>query len=89
MMIETSTLRTRVQKEIDLIPEDKLTQVYNFIHYFRLGVEISSGGSQQIMQFAGSWRDMPDEDFDEFLEEIAGRRRQAFSRRRSDQASAD
>jgi hypothetical protein len=89
MTIDTSALRTRVQKEIELIPEDKLAELYNFIHYFRLGVEVSGGGGQQIMQFAGSWRGMPDDDFDEFVREIAERRRQAFSRRRSGEASTD
>ncbi len=89
MTIDTSAIRTRVQKEIELIPEDKLADLYNFIHYFRLGIELSSGGSQQTMRFAGSWRDMPDEDFDDFTREIAERRQQAFSRRRGDQASTD
>ena len=32
-------LRHKLQEEIDLIPEDKLADVYNFIHYFRLGAE--------------------------------------------------
>jgi hypothetical protein len=77
-----------VQKEIELIPEDKLSDLYNFIHYFRLGIELSSGDAQQTMRFAGSWRDMPDKDFDDFTREIAERRQQAFSRRRSE-ASTD
>ncbi len=89
MIADVSSLRIKVQKEIDLMPEDRLDELYSLLHYFRLGVESSSSDSQQIMQFAGSWRDMPNKDFDEFLEEIAGRRRQAFSRRQSDKAGAD
>ncbi len=85
----TPLIKRRVLQEIELIPEDKLADLYNFIHYFRLGIELSSGGSQQTMSFAGSWRDMPDEDFDDFTREIAERRRQAFSRRRSGKDSTD
>ena len=29
-------IRTKVITEINLIPEDKLEELYNFIHYWRL-----------------------------------------------------
>lgn len=98
--MESSNLRTEVIKEINLIPEEKLTELYNFIHYFRLGVEASidtvianpkNDGTLQekIMQLAGSWNDMPDEVFADFNEEIITRRQQAFLRRRSDDESID
>lgn len=70
--MESSNIRTEVIKEINLIPEEKLTQLYNLIHYFRLGVEnkietvISRTEDddkrrEKIMQYAGSWNDMSDE----------------------------
>jgi len=31
-------LKQKLQTEIDLIPENKLADLYNFIHYFRLGL---------------------------------------------------
>lgn len=80
--MNTSTVKTKVLEEIDLVPEDKLPQVYDFIHYFRLGLETSRGDTDRIMQFAGCWQDMPDDMFAEFLEEVAKRRERAFSRRR-------
>lgn len=72
-------IKDKVLQEIDLIPEDKLADVYNFIHYFRLGLEKTHAQKrQQILAFAGCWQDMPDELFADFIEEVAERRDQAF-----------
>ena len=82
-------IRTKVITEINLIPEDKLEELYNFIHYWRLNGESSPGLLEQTMQFAGCWNDMSDEEFANFNEEIITRRQQAFLGRRSDEASLD
>ena len=66
---------------IDLIPEDKLADLYNFIHYFRLGIEKSQlTKPKPILAFAGCWKDMPDEMFNDFTAEIKQRRHKAFTR---------
>ncbi len=86
--MEASTVRDRVVKEIQLIPEHKLAEIYDLVHYFRVGLQQGSSGTvDQIMGFAGSWKDMPEDTFREFLVEIAQRRSQAFSRRRSGETS--
>lgn len=85
--METSNLRTKLLSEINLIPEEKLEELYNFIHYFRVGVEASKGTHEKIMQFAGSWGDMSDETFADLNEEIIARRKQAFLNRKSDEIS--
>ena len=83
--MESSDIRAEIIKEVNLIPEEKLTQLYNFIHYFRLGVENKietvicrteddDKRREKIMQFAGSWNDMSDEAFADFYEEIITRR---------------
>jgi heterodisulfide reductase subunit A-like polyferredoxin len=76
-----SIIRDRVMKEIKLIPEHKLSEVYDFIHYFRIGLQKSKGNVDQIMKFAGCWKDMPEKIFNEFLQDIGQRRKKAFSRR--------
>jgi hypothetical protein len=77
-------IKSKVLQEIDLIPEDKLIDVYNFIHDFRLGLEKAHvQKSSQILAFAGCWQDMPDEVFADFTTEITERRSQAFKRERS------
>ncbi len=83
-------MKNKVLQEIDLIPEDKLPDLYNFIHYFRLGLEVSrTKDGKRVMAFAGCWADMPDEMFDDSLAEIAERRQRAFKRRRGDESIAD
>ena len=82
-------IRTKVITEINLISEDKLEELYNFIHYFRLGIEVSQPSFNKNMQFAGCWNDMSDETFANFSEEINIRRQQAFFERRSDETSFD
>ena len=82
-------IRTKVITEINLISEDKLEELYNFIHYWRLNGESSPGSLEQTMQFAGCWNDMSDETFANFSEEINIRRQQAFFERRSDETSFD
>lgn len=79
--MEVSIIRDKVVEEIRLIPEHKLPEIYDFIHYFRLGLQNSKENIDQIMKFAGCWKDMPEKVFNEFSEEIAERRKQAFSRR--------
>ena len=59
--------------EIELIPENRLAEIYDLIHYFRIGLEISEEKTQSIMEFAGCWRDMPDDLFESFAGEITER----------------
>lgn len=83
-------IKDKVLQEIDLLPDDKLSDVYNFIHFFRLGIEKSQDiGAQSILKFADSWQEMSDEVFEEFVVEIKERRNQAFTRRREHEGSAD
>jgi predicted DNA-binding antitoxin AbrB/MazE fold protein len=43
----------------------------------------TQGNTEHILKFAGAWRDMPDDAFNDFLAEVSQRREVAFSRRRS------
>ena len=61
--------KDRLLEEINLIPEDKLGELFYFIHYFRLGLEKAAGNKEQIMKFAGCWEDMNEDIFKEFSEE--------------------
>jgi predicted ATP-dependent Lon-type protease len=80
-MNSPTLVRTKILEEVQLIPENKIEELYDFIHHFRLGLQISEGKPQQIMKFAGCWEDMPEEAFAEFSKEILTRRSQAFLRR--------
>jgi hypothetical protein len=70
-MMTTLMIKDKVIREIDLIPEEQLADLYNFIHYFRLGLETSSSQeNKQTLAFASCWRDMPDETFSDFMAEV-------------------
>ena len=82
-------IRSKVLQEIELIPEDKLPELYNFIHYFRLGLEKSQiSKPKSTLSFAGCWEDMPNEMFNDFTAEIEQRRHKAFARRRGNEGIA-
>jgi hypothetical protein len=83
-------LKHKLQEEIDLIPEEKLADLYNFIHYFRLGAEKTQPiNKDKILSFAGCWKDMDNQVFQDVFSEIAQRRTEAFSERRNNESSTD
>ena len=77
--------QNQIIAEINLIPEDKRKELYELIHQFRIGLDRSKHNQDEIMQFAGSWLDMPEEDFSDFCEEIEQRRQATSSRRFDDE----
>jgi hypothetical protein len=85
--MEATMLRDRVVEEIKLLPDHKLLEILDLVHYFRVGWQGAGENISQIMGFAGSWKDMPEDTFREFSAEVAQRRSQAFSRRRSGETS--
>jgi hypothetical protein len=82
-VMKTTRVRKKVLEEIKLIPEEKLPEILNFIHHVRQDVQLSNIKSNRKESFAGCWRDMPDEVYNEFVSEITQRRQAAFSRRRN------
>lgn len=80
MQSEPLLLKTKVHQEIELLPEDKLGEVYELIRTYRLRLESTAQPTPTaaILQLAGSWRDLPDTDFATFMDEIRQRRQQAF-----------
>ncbi len=83
-------IRTQLIDEINLIPDRKLSEIYNFIRYFRLGVEKEAvTNKKDSLSYAGSWKKMDSELYDDFMSDIADRRRNAFSNRRSNETFTD
>ncbi len=81
--MDSSRLKDKVFEEIRLIPNDRLAELYDFIHFFRIGLESQNRSKdEQFMEFAGCWNDMTTKEFQEFSYEIADRRKSSFSRRR-------
>lgn len=84
-------IRNKVLKEINLLPEEKLKEIYNLIHFFRLGLQKgkSKSKNKSIMNFAGIWQEMSEKDFNDFSHEVEMRRKSAFITRRDLETSID
>jgi hypothetical protein len=74
-------LQEKILKELEQIPETKLAELYDLIHYYRIGLE-HDRRENPTMQLAGAWADMPDDLFESFVTDIHHRRRQGLSHRR-------
>lgn len=81
MSNKTQFFKSQLIAEIDLIPEDKLEDLYKLINKFRIRVN-SKDNHDQIMQFAGAWKNLSDEEFDNEMEK---RRQNSFIERFRDE----
>jgi hypothetical protein len=71
-------LQEKILKELEGIPETKLAELYDIIHYFRIGLEQETC-ENPTMKLAGAWTDMRDDLFESLMNEIEARRSRAFS----------
>ncbi len=68
--------------KINLVLNSTLLDIYIFIRQFRLGTEKESvKNKKDCLSHAGSWQEMNSELFDEYMSDIAARRKNAFSSR--------
>ena len=77
-------MREKVIEELRKIPDEKMENIYEYIHHIRTETQNSRTNVDKIMSFAGCWSDMPDNAFTEFIQEMRDRRAQAFAGRRQE-----
>ena len=73
--------REQLYDEIRMIPEHRLSELYQVLHYFRLGVGLEKRKTppkKNILAFAGAWKDMPEDSYQSLLQDIEQRRSNAF-----------
>jgi hypothetical protein len=79
-------LREKLVDEIQHLPEGRVEQIFDFIHFFRVGLGIEKVDQKAaetiIGQFAGCWSELPDDVYNELELEWQRRREHAFSDRR-------
>ena len=81
--MEAQTLRNKVLEEVTKIPDDKIPEIFDFLYHFRLGLGAKKSNPKKILQLAGSWKDISDKEFEDFLDDIKKRRAKAFLSRSS------
>ena len=67
-------LRFRILEEVDKIPGERLQEVLDLLKDFR------EGPRNSILAFAGSWNDIEELDFKNFMEENDRRRHRTLHR---------
>ncbi|MGG6264471.1 hypothetical protein ACQ4M3_16600 [Leptolyngbya sp. AN03gr2] len=77
--MNSADLRTKLLEEIRRTPDDQLVQLYQVIQTFKS--HPNSDAALDPMSFAGCWADLPDNVYQDLLDEIGDRRQTAFSER--------
>ncbi len=73
------TLNT-ILKELKNVPVDRLEDLYSIIHSLRANTKKSDSKTKKILSFAGSFGDMTEKDYNEFLAHTANTRHDLFDR---------
>lgn len=74
-----------LNETLKLLPPEAKQEVFDFVEFLALKYlkkQSTSDRSKKILSFAGSWKDMSENDFQSLTEEIYERREKMFSRRR-------
>lgn len=69
-MVNIEELKDKLRKRIDKLPEEEL------IHASKILKAVEKKNSKnKILSFAGKWKDMDDDIFDDFIKNIGNRRK--------------
>jgi hypothetical protein len=82
-MITETKIRDKILKRINRIPVEQLTEVEKYLKM----LESQNTKKKKILSYAGSWKDLDDEVFRQFTNELITRRQE--NKRRNDEKSAD
>lgn len=73
------TLNT-ILKELKNVPINRLEDLYSIIHSLRADTKQSHSTNKKILSYAGSFGDMSEKDYDEFLQQTKDIRNDLFDR---------
>ncbi|MFP4547053.1 MAG: hypothetical protein ACLFQM_02900 [Fidelibacterota bacterium] len=76
--------KNKIIDEINQLPEVKLDEVFDLIHFFRIGFEKERNvNKESIMKYAGVWSEMTEKDLSNFFLGVR-ERRNSYQHRRED-----
>ena len=82
--MDKQALKDKLMKEIEALPQDRIGELYDIIHYVRLGLGLEGkerkGTKKKALEFFGAWRDITPEE-SRVLEEIQLRRERTLRAR--------
>ena len=78
-MTKMLTLNT-ILKEIKEVPTDRLEELYQFVHSLTLKSKKNEKIRKKILSFGGSFNDMSEDDYSDFLNQTKKTRTNFFDR---------
>lgn len=77
-------IKEKIIEEVEKIPEDKIVEVYDFVHLFRMGIEsqrrIFKDKRHEALKLFGIWKNISDKE-KAALDNIQLRRQRTFRER--------
>ena len=73
------TLNT-ILKELKNVPVSKLEDLYSIIHSFQANTKTTEKNRKKILSFAGSFSDMSEKEYSDYLKETKNTRNKLFDR---------
>jgi hypothetical protein len=79
-----ASIKEKIIKEVEKIPKNKIAELYDVIHLFRIEIESLQKAPKdrriEAVKFFGIWKDMSPEE-NTVLDEILSRRKRAYRER--------
>ncbi len=79
-MTATEKIYQSILYDLSKIPADKLPQVSAYLQQLQSHLNDKALNRDEILTFSGSWNDMAEEDFQQYLKEAKSAGEDAFSR---------
>ena len=69
-----------ILKELENVPHNRLEDIYSFIHSLNANTKKPDSNRKKILSFAGSFSDMPEKDYKDFINGTKQTRKDLFNR---------
>lgn len=79
-MIKPETLYQAILQKLNEIPSHYLWEINHYLEQLRQKADKKQDNIDKILSFAGSWADMSDEDFEDYLHEAKRSGQEAFGK---------
>ncbi|MFH1701967.1 MAG: hypothetical protein ABIB41_00875 [Nitrospirota bacterium] len=79
-----ASIKNKIIKEVEKIPKNKIAELYDVVHLFRMKVENPQKAPKdrrcEVVKFFGIWKDMSPEE-STVLDELQARRKKTYRER--------
>lgn len=80
VIFDTMTMWNKILTELKDVPPERLEEVYNVVHSLSTTSKKQPSSAEKILSFAGSFSDIPEDDYNDFVSETIKTRAELFER---------